>query len=36
VAVGVNVLDNDHQKLVKMINDLYDAMKAGHAKESLG
>jgi len=36
MAVGVALLDLDHQKLVKMINDLYDAMKEGHSKESLG
>ena len=36
LSVGVDLLDKDHQKLVKMINDLYEAMKAGHGKESLG
>lgn len=36
LSVGVGVLDEDHKKLVKMVNDLYDAMQAGHGKEKLG
>jgi len=36
MAVGVALLDADHQKLVQLINDLYDAMKDGHSKEVLG
>lgn len=36
LSVGIDLLDKDHQKLVKLINDLYEAMKAGHGKESLG
>jgi hemerythrin len=36
MSVGVNLLDTDHQKLVKMLNDLYGAMMEGHGKESLG
>jgi len=36
MSVGVKLLDTDHQLLVKMINELYDAMKAGHGKDSLG
>jgi hemerythrin len=36
LSVGVNLLDQDHKKLVQLINDLYDAMKAGHSKDSLG
>jgi hemerythrin len=36
LSVGVAVLDDDHKKLVGMINELYDAMQAGHGKESLG
>jgi hemerythrin len=32
----VAVLDEDHKKLVGMVNELYDAMQAGHGKESLG
>jgi hemerythrin len=36
MSVGVDLLDTDHQKLVKMLNDLYAAMMEGHGKESLG
>ena len=36
LSVGVGVLDNDHKRLVGMVNELYDAMQAGHGKESLG
>jgi len=33
---SMDLLDTDHQKLVKMLNDLYAAMMGGHGKESLG
>jgi hemerythrin-like metal-binding protein len=36
MSVGVESLDKDHQKLMKMVNELHDAMKAGHGKEPLG
>jgi hemerythrin len=36
LSVGVAVLDEDHKKLVGMVNELYDAMQAGHGKEKLG
>lgn len=36
LSVGVGVLDDDHKKLVGMVNELYDAMQAGHGRESLG
>jgi len=36
LSVGVRVLDDDHKKLVAMVNRLYDAMKDGHGKDSLG
>jgi hemerythrin len=36
LSVGVHVLDDDHKRLVAMVNELYDAMQAGHGKESLG
>jgi hemerythrin len=29
LSVGVAVLDEDHKKLVGMVNELYDAMQAG-------
>jgi hemerythrin len=36
LSVGVRVLDEDHKKLVAMVNELYDAMKDGKGKETLG
>jgi hemerythrin len=36
MSVSVNVFDREHQQLVKMLNELHDAMKAGHGKDSLG
>jgi hemerythrin len=36
LSVGVGVLDDDHKKLVGMVNELYDAMQGGHGKEKLG
>jgi hemerythrin len=36
LSVGVVALDNDHKKLVAMVNDLYDAMQAGHGRDKLG
>ena len=36
LSVGVGVLDDDHKRLVGMVNELYDAMQAGHGRESLG
>ena len=36
MSVGVQMLDADHQKLVGMVNDLYDGIQGGHGKESLG
>jgi hemerythrin len=36
LSVGVAVLDEDHKRLVSMVNELYDAMQAGHGKETLG
>jgi len=36
LAVGVKVLDDDHKKLVGMVNQLYDAIQTGHGKDSLG
>lgn len=35
LSVGVAEMDEQHKKLVKMINDLHDAMKAGKGKETL-
>ncbi len=36
LSVGVGVLDEDHKKLVGMLNELYDAMQAGQGRDSLG
>ena len=36
LSVGIDSIDAQHKKLVSMINDLFDAMKAGHGKEKLG
>jgi hemerythrin-like metal-binding protein len=36
LAVGVKVLDDDHKKLVGMVNQLYDAIQSGRGKDSLG
>jgi hemerythrin len=35
-SVGVTVIDQEHQKLVGMVNELYDAVQSGHGKEVLG
>jgi hemerythrin len=35
LSVGVNVIDDDHKKLVGMVNELYDAITAGKGKEAL-
>ena len=36
LSVGVAVIDDDHKKLVAMVNGLYDAMQAGRGKDTLG
>ena len=36
LSVGVGVIDEDHKKLVGMVNELYDAMQAGQGRDSLG
>ena len=36
MSVGVVVLDNDHKKLVEMLNNLFDAMQAGKGRDALG
>ncbi|TAN45683.1 MAG: bacteriohemerythrin [Rhodospirillales bacterium] len=36
MSVGIEVFDNDHQKLVYMLNNLFDGMQAGKAKDVLG
>jgi hemerythrin len=36
MSVGVEVLDNDHKKLVDMVNTLFDGIQGGHGKEAVG
>jgi len=36
LSVKVASLDDDHKKLVAMLNQLFDAINSGHGKESLG
>lgn len=35
-SVGIAEIDMQHQKLVQMLNELYDAMKAGKGNDVLG
>lgn len=35
-SVNIKEIDSQHQKLMTLINQLYDAMTAGHGKEALG
>ncbi len=36
MSVGVKQFDTEHQKLVGMVNDLFDAVQAGKGKDRLG
>jgi hemerythrin len=36
LSTGLSAIDAEHQKLVKFLNDLHDAMKAGKGKEAVG
>jgi hemerythrin len=36
LSVGVQEFDGQHQKLISMINDMYDAMKAARGQEVIG
>jgi hemerythrin len=35
LSVGVDAIDEDHKKLIAMINDLYDAILAGRERKKL-
>ena len=35
LSVGIASIDKEHQKLVGLLNGFYDAVQAGHGKESL-
>lgn len=36
MSVGVGVIDEDHKKLVSMVNNLYDGIQGGKGKDSVG
>src|ERR1035438_7227426 len=36
LSVGVKALDEDHQRLLNMVNDLHDAIMLGRARDVLG
>ena len=36
LSVGIKEIDSQHQRLIQIINTLYDAMKAGKGQEVLG
>ena len=36
LSVGVSSIDTEHQRLVSLLNEFYDAVQAGKGKESLG
>jgi hemerythrin len=36
MSVGVAVIDQEHKKLVAMLNELYDGIQSNQAKEKLG
>ncbi|MGA2889259.1 MAG: bacteriohemerythrin [Terracidiphilus sp.] len=36
MSVGVAVLDDDHKKLIDLLNDLHNGITAGHGTERLG
>jgi hemerythrin len=36
LSVGIASIDEEHKKLVKMLNDLYDGIMSGHGKDVLG
>lgn len=35
LSLGIDTVDNHHKKLISMINSLYDAMLAGHSKDTV-
>jgi hypothetical protein len=36
LSTGITVFDNDHKKLVALINELYDAVSAGKGQDAMG
>lgn len=35
-SVGVKAIDDDHKKLISLVNELHDGILAGHSREALG
>jgi len=36
LSVGIRVIDDDHKRLIGLLNELYDAMQAGRGRQALG
>lgn len=36
MSVGVAVFDEDHRRIVDLVNELHDAIEAGHSSQALG
>ena len=36
LSVGIKVVDDDHKKLIGLLNELHDAVASGHGKDVLG
>jgi hemerythrin-like metal-binding protein len=36
MSVGVEALDDDHKKMIDIVNELHEGIEAGHKKEILG
>lgn len=36
LSVGVQLIDSEHQQLIRMVNELHDAVRANRGKEVLG
>jgi hemerythrin len=36
LSVGREVIDNEHKQLIAIINDLHDALAAGHERQEIG
>jgi len=36
IAVGNSLIDGDHQKLIKLVNDFHDAMEQGRGNDVIG
>ncbi len=36
MSVGIAVFDEDHKQIVELVNELHDAIEAGHSRQALG